>query len=269
MLVIVQGDVVDGEIIEVVDIGVEDQLRCREGLVTAGQLGLHGLDVVLIDVGIVDDVREQARTQAGGLGDEMDEDGILGHVEGDAQAHVAAALDEHAVQTAVSDIPQGLVGTGLKGHVRQIFDVPQGYDHAPVLGIRLQRFQELVDLFVLANLIAIGLANGAVGPHPFVPDVAVHLLQFPHVVALELPDPEDFFNGRLEGDELRRQDGEFFFQIELHDLVGQFIRPHARAVVVEIAVVEDIFDDIQILCIGNAHVCHLKINGYQYKTGWR
>ena len=199
----------------------------------------------------------------------MDEDGVLGHVEGHAQAHVAAALDEHAVQAPVGDVPQGLVGAGLEGHVRQVFDVPQGNDHAPVLGIRLQHIQELVDLFILADLIAIGLANGAVGPHPFVPDVAVHLLQFPHVVALELPDPEDFLDGRLEGDELRRQDGKFLFQIELHDLVGQFIRPHARAVVVEIAVVEDIFDDIQILCIGNTHVCHLKINGYLCKTGWR
>ena len=84
MLVIIQGDVVDGEIVEIVDIWVEDQLGCRKGPVAASQLGLHGLDVVLIDVGVVDDVREQARTQAGGLGDEMDEDGVLGHIEGDA-----------------------------------------------------------------------------------------------------------------------------------------------------------------------------------------
>ena len=207
MLIIIQGDVVDGEIVEIVDIWVEDQLGCRKGPVAARQLGLHGLDVVLIAVGVVDDVREQARTQAGGLGYEMDEDGVLGHIEGDAQPHVATALDEHTVQTAVSDIPQRLIGTGLKGHVRQVFDIPQRYDHAPVLGIRLQRFQELVDLFILPYLIAIGFANGAVWPHPFVPDVAIHLLQFPHVITLELPNPEDFLDGRLEGDELCRQNG--------------------------------------------------------------
>ena len=205
-------------------------------------------------MGIIDDVRKEARTEAGRPGNEVDENGILGHVEGYAQAHIAAALNEHTVQAAVSDIPQGLVGTGLEGHVIQILDIPQGYDHAPALGIVFQGIQELIDLLVLPDLIAVSLADGPVRTHPFVPNVAVHLLQLPHIVALELPNPKDFFDGCLKGHELRRQDGKFMFQIELHHLMGQLVRPHPRAVVVEIAVVEDIFDDIQILCIGHAHV---------------
>ena len=82
MLIIVETDVVRCKGVEIVNVLVEYQFRSVQGLISAGQLGLHGFDVILIDMGIVDDVRKEARTEAGRPGNEVDENGILGHVEG-------------------------------------------------------------------------------------------------------------------------------------------------------------------------------------------
>ena len=127
-------------------------------------------------MGIIDDMRKQPRLESRHLRNEMDENGILRHIKGNAQPHVAAALDEHAVQPSVRHVPQGLKGTGLQGHVGQVFNIPQGYDHAPILRIGLQLFQELIKLFKLADLIPVRFAYGTVGTHPFIPNMAVHLL---------------------------------------------------------------------------------------------
>ena len=64
------------------NVPVEYQFRSVQGLISASQLGFHGFDMIFIDMGIVDDVRKEARTEAGRPGNEVDEDGILGHVEG-------------------------------------------------------------------------------------------------------------------------------------------------------------------------------------------
>jgi hypothetical protein len=50
--------------------------------------------------------------------------------------------------------------------------------------------------------------------------MAVHLLQFPDIIALQLPNPQDFLDGCLESYEFCCQNRKLFTQIKLHDLMG-------------------------------------------------
>ena len=84
---------------------------------------------------------------------------------------------------------------------------------------------------ILAKLVAVSLSDGAVFPHPFIPHMAVPLLEKTHIIGLFLPYPKDFFHRCLECHKLGGQDRKLLFQIKLHDLVRQFIRRHSRAVI--------------------------------------
>lgn len=201
--------------------------------------------MILVDVGVIDDMGEKPRAQAGHLGDHGNEHSVLREVEGHAKSHIAGALDEHAVQPAVGgDVPHGEEGAGLERHVRQVLHVPQGDHHAAALRVLLQGLQQVVHLMIFRKLVAVGLADGAVRPLPLVPDVAVPLLEHAHVVGLLLPDPEDLLHGGLEGHKFGGQDGKFLLQIELHDLVGQLVRGHARPVLAQRARIENALDDL-------------------------
>ena len=68
----------------------------RFEIVTAGQLGLHGLDVVLIDVGVPERVDELADRQPTQFSQQVGERGVARDVERDAEEDVSAALVELA-----------------------------------------------------------------------------------------------------------------------------------------------------------------------------
>ena len=176
-------------------------------------------------MGIIDDMGKQSRLQADRLGNEVNEYGILRHIERYSQSHIAAALHQHAVEPSVADIPQRLEGAGLQCHIRQVFYIPQRDNHPPV------HIQQMVHLLVFSYLISIGFSDGAIRAHPFIPDMAVHLLQFPYIIALKLPDPEDFLDGCFKRNELGSQNRKFLFQVELKYLVRKFIRRYSRAVI--------------------------------------
>lgn len=241
MLVVFKDDVFRLEVVEVLDVRIQDELRCIVSLGQAGKLEEKLFLMVFVNMGVVDDVSEKARAESAHLRNHADKRCVLCHVEGHAESHVAASLHEHAVQAAVSgDVPHGQEGAGIERHVRQVLDVPEVDDHAAALRILLQCFKERVHLMVLAQLVAVCLSDRAVFSHPFIPYVAVPVLKDTDVVRLFLPDPEDFLHGCLECDELGRQDREFLFKVKLHDLVGQLVGRHAGAVVSKGSVFEDI-----------------------------
>ena len=85
-------------------------------------------------------------------------------------------------------------------------------------GVVLEVIQHAVDLIELAlrvdvldaELIAVGLADGAVGARPAVPDMAAQLGNF---VGLFLPDPQKLLNAGLVIRPAQRHNGEFLAQV--------------------------------------------------------
>ena len=199
--VIFQLNVFGLKVIEILHIRIQDEPRRCVSLRQAGELELQLFHMVFVNVRVIDDMREEPRPKTAHLRDHADERRVLGHVEGHAEPHISAALDEHTVQAAViRNIPHGEEGAGIERHVRKVLHIPEIDHHAAALRVFFQHVKEGIDLMVLAELIAVGFPDGAVLAHPLIPHMAVPLLQLTHIIRLLLPDPEDLFHGCLEGE---------------------------------------------------------------------
>ena len=116
-----------------------------------------------------------------------------------------------------------------------------------------------------AQLVAVGLADGAVLIRPLVPDMAA---QFGNPVGLFLPDPQDFVNGTLPIGAAQGHNGEFLRQI-IAVYHTEFLDGMGRSAVspagtnLQCLIGKAVFQNVQACCsvnfICSAHKAHLLI----------
>ena len=151
--------------------------------------------MAVVDVGVGDDVDQLPRRQAGDPGKHVQEHGVLHHVPAVGSEHILAALVEHGVEHVSGDVEGHRPGAGVEAHVVEVVVVVEAGEDAPGGGVVLQIVEHPVHLVHLPlgvlvldpQLVAVGLADGAVPVGPGVPDVGVEVAD---VVGLPLPDPQ-------------------------------------------------------------------------------
>ena len=157
-------------------------------------------------MGIGDDVDQLAGLQAGGPGHHVDQDGVLDHVPVVGRQHILGPLVQNGVQGAAGDVEGHGIGAGIQGHLVEVLEVIDVGEDAAGGGV-VQHPVHLVKrplrvLVLHPQLIAVGLADGAVFVGPAVPDVAPQVMD---VVGLLLPDPQKLVDA---GFEIGAADGE-------------------------------------------------------------
>ena len=148
----------------------------------------------------------------------MDQDAVLHHVPVVGGQHILAALVEDGVQGIAGDVEGHGIGAGIQGHLVEILEVIEIGEDAAAGGVVLQVVQHTIHLIHLAlrvlvlhaQLIAVGLANGAVFVGPAVPDVAPQIVD---VVGLLLPDPQQLVDAGFEVRPPQGQNGEFLTEV--------------------------------------------------------
>ena len=208
---------------------VEDALHgridvhLRQGARLARELQLHLLQVVEVDVGIAQGVDKVAGAQPRDLGHHLQQQGIGGDVERHAQEDVGTALVELQAQPPVGyiELEEGVAGRQV--HPVQVGYVPGAYDDAPRVGIGTDGLYRLADLVDAATpivgpgapLVAVDVAQVAVGAGPLVPDAYAMLLQVLHV-GVALQEPEQFVDDGFQMELLGGEAGEAVVQMEAH-----------------------------------------------------
>ena len=144
----------------------------------------------------------------------MGQHGVLHHVPVVGRKHILRALVENGVQGVAGNIECHGVGTGVEVHLVQVFKIVDVRQNTAGGGVVLQVVDHPVNLIehallvlVLdAQLVAVSLADGAVLPHPFVPDVAAQICD---TVGLFLPYPEKLVHGAFPIGAPQGHNGEF------------------------------------------------------------
>lgn len=175
----------------------------------AGELEVHLLKVVVVDVHVAEGVDELAGLQGADLRHHHGEQGIGSNVEGDTQEYVGAALVKLAAEFAIGYIKLKKGMTGHQGHLRKLAYIPGADDHAAAVGITLDLVQHLADLvdglaigLPASPLLAVYRSQVAVLISPFVPDAHAILLQVGGIgIAPEEPQQlvDDAFKMQLFG----------------------------------------------------------------------
>ena len=254
-----------GEFIKIRDASV----HFEGGRVEAGlfQHGLDGGDVPVIDVAVGDHMHQLAHLQAGHLGHHVGQHRVLHHIPVVGGEHILAALVENGVQGVAGDVEGHRVGAGIQVHFVQVLEIVDIGQDAAGGGVVLQVIQHpihlvehaLLVLVLDAQLVTVGLADGAVRSRPFVPDVAA---QVADAVGLLLPDPQQFVHSCFPVGPAEGQDGELLLQIVAIDdaeffngVGGRAVLPVGTDVLVGVpdAVVKDLLNVLHKDLIGVAH----------------
>ena len=227
------------------------QLQLRVGARLTGELQLHLLAVVVVDVAVPTGPDELADLQARLLGEHVGQQRVAGDVEGHAQEHVGAALIELAGELPISHVQLEQQVAGWQGHVLQLGDVPRADDVPAGIRVLLQQLQclgDLVDVVAIrggpaAPLHAVDRAQVAVLIGPLVPDADAVILQPPDV-GIPGEEPQQLADHGLHVHGLRRNQWEGLRQIKADLLSEQGRRAGAGAVVLLGALREDLGEQI-------------------------
>ena len=122
------GDVVEGEVVDRVDAGVEDQPGEWAGLAT--QLEPCLLQMVQIEVSVTEGVDEVTDFQAANLSNHLGQQCVGGNVEGNAEKDVRRTLIELAGQSALGNLELKHRMAGRQRHVSEITNIPRA-DNVP------------------------------------------------------------------------------------------------------------------------------------------
>ena len=199
------------------------EVHLRKGTRLAAEKLADLVEVVSVDVEITEGVDELAWLQAGDLSGHHQEEGIAGDVEGDSEEGVGAALVKLQRQAPVGhvELEEG-VARG-KIHVGEVRDVPGAHYDSAGIGIVsdvVYGARDLVDgssvvIGPRAPLIAVDMAEVAVGIGPLVPDADAVVLEITDVgVAGE--KPEKFVDDALEVKFFCGEEGEAVGEVEPH-----------------------------------------------------
>ena len=143
---------------------------------------------------------------------------VLHHVPVVGRQHILAALVQDSVQRMAGDVEGHGVGAGVQCHLVQILKIVDIRQDAAAGRVVLQVVQHPVHLVHLPlgilmlhrQLIAVGLADGAVLIGPAVPDMPAEIMD---VVGLLLPYPQQLVDTRLEVRSADGEDGELLAQV--------------------------------------------------------
>ena len=172
----------------------------------------------VIDVAIGNHVDQLSRFQPGHLGKHHQKHGILAHVPVVGGEHILAALVEDAIEGVSGDIEGHGIGAGIEAHIVQILEIIEVGENPPGGRIVLQVIKHPVYLVKLplrvlvldAQLVAVGLADGAVRPCPLVPHVAAQVC---NPVGLLLPDPQQLIQGGFPVGAAQGHNGKLLLEI--------------------------------------------------------
>ena len=120
-----QFNILDLKLIEITDLRIDPQSRRFKCLRPPCQLQPDPLHLILIDVGVIDNVRQQARPQIRHLSQQMYEHRVLRSVEGNPQTPIRAALYKHTIEPPVRHVPHGQKTTGVERSRIQVRDLPE------------------------------------------------------------------------------------------------------------------------------------------------
>ena len=176
-----------------------------------------------------------SRLQTADLRQHMDQDGILDHVPVVGGQHILGTLVQDRVQRVAADIEGHGIGAGIKSHFMEVCKIVEVGQDASAGGVVLQVVQYPVHLVKLplrvdvlhAQLIAVGLADGAVLVGPAIPDMTVQVMD---IVGFFLPDPQKLVNAGFIESPPQGHNGEFLPQIIAVDDAKAFDRVGRRTV---------------------------------------
>ena len=145
---------------------------------------------------------------------------ILDHIPVVGGEHILRTLVQDGIELIAGNVEGHGISAGIEVHLMEIFKiinvgqdaaggriVLQIIDHTVHL---VHRLLALVELVLLAQLIAVSLADGAIFTGPLIPDMAA---QIADPVGLLLPDPQQFIHGALPVSTAQGHNGKFFCQI--------------------------------------------------------
>ena len=220
-IVVGEHEVLVSERENVLHLGVEVHVRQRSGL--AGELQLHLLDMVGVDMRIAEGVDEVACAEIGYLRHHLQQKGIGGDVERHAEKDVRGALVELERQAPVRHVELEKRVAGRERHAVHLRYIPCADDEAPRVGIVLDLLYEpgyLVDSAALvirprAPLVSVHGTQVAVLVRPLVPYADAVFLQIADIgVALE--KPQQFVDDGFEVQFFGGEEGETLFEVETH-----------------------------------------------------
>ena len=217
-----------------------------------------------------DHVHQLARLEARRPREHMQQDRVLAHVPVVRDQHILRPLIKDHIQLVAGDVQRHAVGAGIKPHLAEIMVIINIGHNTARAGVVFEVIQHAVDLIehplgilvLHAQLIAVGLADGAVLIRPGVPDMRAQLM---NVVRLLLPDPQQLVNTALKINLAQGHDRELFLQIIAVYHAEPFDRMGRHAVLpagthlerlIRAAVLDDLFTVLLKYDIRVAHYHH-------------
>ena len=170
-----------------------------------------------------DHMHELACLEPRDLREHMSEHGVLHDIPVICREHILRALIEYGVEGVSADVEGHGVRAGIQRHFAQVCVVIDIGHYAARGGVVLKIPNYLIDLIHIAlgivvlnaELIAVGLADGAVFVRPGIPDARAQLV---YIVALCLPYPQKLVDSRLPERSAYRQYGKLLGKIvAVHD----------------------------------------------------
>lgn len=231
-------------------INLHDRQRTR----FAGYLETSLLEMVEIEVGVAESVDEIARLKVAYLRHHLEQKGVGGDVERDAEEAVGTALVELKTQLAVGDVEleKGMARRQL--HVREVGDVPCADNYAARVGIVfyvVDSLGNLVDGSAVvvgpgAPLIAVDMSEIAILVRPLVPYPYAVFLKVMHVgVAFE--KPQKLMDDGLEMQFLGCYERKAVGEAEAHLIAEYRECSGTRSVGLYRSVLEDMLEQINVL----------------------
>ena len=126
---------------EIFNFRVNPELRSRresaifDCFVIASNLFLDAVDLIFVDMSVVGDKSELARSCVDDVGDEMTENGILDNVEGKTKRDVRGTRSDKEVQSAVDKIPLRVPDTRGERSSWKPLILPERHNHTAVARI--------------------------------------------------------------------------------------------------------------------------------------
>jgi hypothetical protein len=203
---------------------------------------------------VAERVDEIARLQSADLRDHHGEQRVAGDVEGHAEKNIRAALVKLAAQLALAHIKLKQRVARRQRHRPDLARIPGGDDVPAAVGIFFDLRDGLVNLVDAAAvggapvrpLRAIDAAQVAVRVRPFVPDRHAVFVERFHV-RLAAQKPEQLVDDGLEMGFLGRDERKAVAQRKAHLCAEDGIGAGAGAVGLELAVFEDVPEQIEVL----------------------
>jgi hypothetical protein len=230
------------------------QFHLRQRTRLARELQLRLLDMVRVKMQVAERVDEFARLQPADLRDHQREQRIAGDVERHAEKNIRAALIHLAAQFAVAHIKLKQRMAWRQHHLSDFAWIPRVDDVSPAVRIFFDLCDDIFNLinrtairsFPITPLRAVNAAQISVRVRPFVPDRHAVVVE-PFHIRVAAQKPEQFVNDGLGVDLLRSEQRKIFPQIESHLRAENGKRAGARAVSLELAVFEDVPEQIEVL----------------------